>query len=168
MTIGEKIKKIRTFRNMKQRDLGIALGFPEHSADNRIAQYETNYRVPKKEALVQIAQILDVNYQNFVEDHTGSALYIVQTFFWLEESTPGCVNLFQMVRNEGKTNANPDTSVRYYDNDDYPARAPVGIWFNYGLANDFMKMWLEKKQQLKDGEITRDQYFDWKLKFPSN
>ena len=49
MTVGEKIKKIRTFRGMTQKELGLAIGFEEKGADNRIAQYETNYRVPKRE-----------------------------------------------------------------------------------------------------------------------
>ena len=47
MTVGDKIKKIRTFRGMTQKELGLAIGFEEKGADNRIAQYETNYRVPK-------------------------------------------------------------------------------------------------------------------------
>ena len=44
MTIGDKIKKIRTFRNMTQAELGAALGWGDKGA-NRLAQYETNYRV---------------------------------------------------------------------------------------------------------------------------
>ena len=32
---------------MTQKELGLAVGFEEKGADNRIAQYETNYRVPK-------------------------------------------------------------------------------------------------------------------------
>ena len=42
MTIGDKIKKIRTFRKMTQAELGAALGWGEKGA-NRLAQYETNY-----------------------------------------------------------------------------------------------------------------------------
>ena len=60
MTVGEKIKKIRTFRGMTQKELGLAVGFEEKGADNRIAQYETNYRVPKRELLDKIAQALRV------------------------------------------------------------------------------------------------------------
>ena len=48
MTVGEKIKFIRNFRGMTQKELGVGIGFDEKGADNRIAQYETNYRVPKK------------------------------------------------------------------------------------------------------------------------
>ena len=38
MTVGDKIKKIRTFRGMTQKELGLAIGFEEKGADNRIAQ----------------------------------------------------------------------------------------------------------------------------------
>ena len=48
MTIGDKIKKIRTFRHMTQAELGAALGWGDKGA-NRLAQYETNYRVPRKD-----------------------------------------------------------------------------------------------------------------------
>lgn len=57
MTIGEKIKLIRNFRNMKQQKLGVLIGLNEKGTANRIAQYETNYRVPKKNAFLAIANI---------------------------------------------------------------------------------------------------------------
>ena len=60
MTIGDKIKKIRTFRNMTQAELGAALGWGDKGA-NRLAQYETNYRVPRKDLVTEMAKILDVN-----------------------------------------------------------------------------------------------------------
>ena len=44
MTVGEKIKYIRTFRGMTQQQLGVAIGLSAKGADNRMAQYETNYR----------------------------------------------------------------------------------------------------------------------------
>lgn len=60
MTIGEKIRRIRTFRGMTQKELGIAIGLDEKGADNRIAQYETDYRVPKKDLLDKIAHVLEI------------------------------------------------------------------------------------------------------------
>ena len=57
MTVGEKIKFIRNFRGMTQKELGVGIGFDEKGADNRIAQYETNYRVPKRDILLPIAKI---------------------------------------------------------------------------------------------------------------
>jgi transcriptional regulator with XRE-family HTH domain len=134
MTVGEKIKKIRTFRGMTQKELGLAIGFEEKGADNRIAQYETNYRVPKRELLDKIAQALRVDRQNFYTVQPGCAEDFMRTFFWLDEDSPGAIRLFQLVRNPGKIGASDDTAVRYNDTDDWPAQPPVGIYFNYGLV----------------------------------
>ena len=119
MTVGEKIKKIRTFRGMTQKELGLAVGFEEKGADNRIAQYETNYRVPKRELLDKIAQALRVESQNFYTLRPGCAEDFMRTFFWLDEDSPGSIRLFQLVRNPGKTGASDDTAVRYNDTDDW-------------------------------------------------
>lgn len=85
MTIGDKIKHIRSFRGLSQKDLGLKIGLHEKSADNRIAQYETNYRVPKKDMLVQIAEALDVNVMNFTCSIPGCAEDIMFTFFWMRK-----------------------------------------------------------------------------------
>ena len=39
-SIGGRIKKIREFRNLTQRELGVKCGFSESTADVRIGQYE--------------------------------------------------------------------------------------------------------------------------------
>ena len=166
MTVGEKIKKIRTFRGMTQKELGLAVGFEEKGADNRIAQYETNYRVPKRELLDKIAQALRVDFQSFYTLRPGCAEDFMRTFFWLDEDSPGSIRLFQLVRNPGKTGASDDTAVRYNDTDDWPAQPPVGIYFNYGLVDEFMREWLLRQQELHAGEITREEYFEWKINWP--
>ena len=167
MTVGDKIKKIRTFRGMTQKELGLAIGLEEKGADNRIAQYETNYRVPKRELLDKMAEALRVDRQNFYTIAPGSAEDFMRTFFWLDEDSPGAIRLFQLVRNPGKTGASDDTSVRYNDNDDWPIHPPVGIYFQYGLVDEFMHEWLLRQQELDTGEITRDEYFEWKLNWPA-
>lgn len=167
MTVGDRIKRIRTFRGMTQKELGIAIGFEEKGADNRIAQYETNYRVPKRELLDKIAEVLRVDRQNFYTIAPGSAEAFMRTFFWLDEDSPGSIRLFQLVRNPGKTNHSDDTSVRYNDTDDWPTKPPVGIYFNYGLVDDFMHEWLLRQQELEAGEISRAEYFEWKLNWPA-
>lgn len=167
MTVGDRIKKIRTFRGMTQKELGMAVGFDEKGSDNRIAQYETNYRVPKRELLDKIAVALRVDRQNFYTIAPGSAEAFMRTFFWLDEDSPGSIRLFQLVRNPGKTNHSDDTSIRYNDTDDWPTKPPVGIYFNYGLVDDFMHEWLLRQQELQAGEITREEYFEWKLNWPN-
>jgi len=54
MTLGERIRLIRTFRNMTQKELGVAIGFDEKGADNRIAKYETNFRLPKRTCSIKL------------------------------------------------------------------------------------------------------------------
>jgi transcriptional regulator with XRE-family HTH domain len=48
-------------RGMTQKALGVAVGFPESSADVRIAQYESGARTPKRELLCQLAAPLGVS-----------------------------------------------------------------------------------------------------------
>ena len=139
MTVGDKIRKIRTFRGMTQKELGVAIGLEEKGADNRVAQYETNYRVPKKDLL---------------------------TFFWLDEDSPGSIRLFQLVRNPGKERNGDDTIAKYNDSDEWPVSQPVGMYFQYGLVDEFMQEWLLRQQELHAGQITREEYFEWKLNWP--
>lgn len=40
ITFGRKLKHLRQKNHLTQKELGITLGFPEDSADLRIAQYE--------------------------------------------------------------------------------------------------------------------------------
>ena len=42
MAVGERIKRARNFRGMTQKELGVAIGFEEKSADIRIAQNGLN------------------------------------------------------------------------------------------------------------------------------
>lgn len=139
--------------------MGLAIGFEEKGADNRIAQYETNYRVPRRDLLDKIAQALRVERQNFYTLRPGYAEDFMRTFFWLDEDSPGSIRLFQLVRNPGRAGASDDTAVRYNDTDDWPAQPPVGICFNYGLVDEFMREWLLRQQELHAGEITREEYF---------
>lgn len=56
--LGCVIKKIRKQRGLTQKALGVALGFPEATADIRISQYESGSRKPKKELLDRISIVL--------------------------------------------------------------------------------------------------------------
>ena len=166
MTVGDKIKKIRTFRGMTQKELGLAIGFEEKGADNRIAQYETNYRVPKRELLDKMAEALRVDRQNFYTIAPGSAEDFMRTFFWLDEDSPGAIRLFQLVRNPGRAGAADDTAVRYNVAMTGPHTLPwvctssMALWTS-SCGNGFFR-----QQELHAGEITREEYFEWKLNWP--
>lgn len=174
MTVGEKIKTIRTFRGMTQRELGLAVGFPEKNADNRIAQYETDYRVPRKEMLDKIAFALHANFLNFYSicERAGAAEDIMRTLFWLEESNMGRVQLVQTTPNtlpekhDDRLQAIEDTTFHYNPSDDWPVCPPVAIYFDC-IVNSFMREWLVRQQEYRAGEITREEYFEWKLNWPN-
>ena len=61
MAIGERIHFFRTMRGMTQKYLGMALGFPEKSADVRLAQYENGSRTPKADVTAALAKVLDTS-----------------------------------------------------------------------------------------------------------
>lgn len=173
MTVGEKIRVIRTFRGMTQKELGLSVGFDEKGADNRIAQYETDYRVPRKEMLDKIALALTVNRLNFYSAGKGDSAPedLLRTLFWLEESGMGGITLFQLIPNkheptwQGEPSETTDTTARYEPSDNWPLRPPIAMYFN-ALVDDYMREWLVRQQEYRAGEITREEYFEWKLNWP--
>ena len=120
-----------------------------------------------KEPMV-IVRAYGVTIGHFVTEAPGCAEDIMQTFFWLDEDNRNTFHLFQLVRNPGKCNVSDDKSVRYNDSDEWPAHAPVGMWIDYGLVNEFLREWCLRKEQLKSGEISEDEYFEWKINWPAS
>lgn len=63
MNTGKKIKLIRTFRGLTQKELGEACGIHEVA----IRKYELGKNIPKPEQLRKIAQALNVNVNSLAE-----------------------------------------------------------------------------------------------------
>ena len=61
LNTGKRIRHFRILCGMTQKALGIAVGFPQDSADVRIAQYEFGARTPKQNQLYQMAKVLGVS-----------------------------------------------------------------------------------------------------------
>ncbi len=61
MKIGKRIRFFRILRGMTQRELGRAVGFPEKTADVRVAQYENGERKPKAALRERFADALGVS-----------------------------------------------------------------------------------------------------------
>lgn len=166
MTVGKRIKIIRKFRGMTQKELGMAIGFDSKTASARIAQYESNYRIPKRSLLDKIAIALHVDRQNFYTIAPGCAEDYMRTFFWLDEENPGVIRLFQLVPNPIESSTE-DTAVRYNATFDWPSVPPVCMYFEYFLVDEFLQEWLLRQQELQAEKITEDEYFEWKLNWPS-
>ena len=85
MAIGERIHFFRTMRGMTQKYLGMLLGFPEKSADVRLAQYETGARTPKADLTASLANVLGVSPLALSVPDIDSYLGLMHTLFTLED-----------------------------------------------------------------------------------
>jgi len=138
MAVGDRIKRIRNLRGLTQKELGAAVGFDEKTADVRIAQYESGTRTPKEDMLRSISEALDVNYRSLYEPSLYAVEDVMYTLFELDE----------------------------HYNLEIQGDDRFSIDFNNRLANDFLKEWQLRKQELADGEITKEEYIEWKINWP--
>jgi len=83
-TVGRRLKLIRKFRGYSQKEFGVALGFPEKSADVRVAQYENKARTPKKELQIKMTEILKVSPEVLSSAVSTTREELMQSLFWLE------------------------------------------------------------------------------------
>ena len=180
MTIGERIKKIRVFRKMTMDELGGALGFEGKNMSVRISQYETGARIPGEDMILRLADALRCNYKAISDYSLGAAEDIIETLFWLEESAtslpargkgtrfPEYTAPGNLIHLTAMTPAKPSETARpTYNEDDYEsAGSPVALTFEYGLVNDFLSEWCEMKTKLNSGEISPNEYFEWKITWP--
>ena len=148
MAIGERIKRIRSLRKMTQKELGLAVGFDENTADVRIAQYEANTRRPKEALLKKIAEALDVNYRSIYEPTLYAAEDVMYTLFELDEH-------YAMRLHEIDDDSDPDYSSKH-----------IAVNFTYRLLDDFLTEWKQRKKDLADGVISKGEYMEWKLNWP--
>ncbi len=42
----------------------------------------------------------------------------------------------------------------------------MAVSFRHRLLDDFLKEWQLRKKQLREGEITKEEYLEWKLNWP--
>ena len=85
MAIGERIRFFRNLRGMTQKYLGQAVGFPEKTADIRMAQYESGSRTPKAELTENLAGVLGVSPLALSVPDIDSYLGLMHTLFALED-----------------------------------------------------------------------------------
>lgn len=70
---------------MTQKYLGMMVGFPEKSADVRLAQYETGTRTPTADLTAALANTLDVSPQVLTVPDIDSYIGLMHTLFTLED-----------------------------------------------------------------------------------
>lgn len=83
MAIGERIRFIRNLRGMTQKYLDTFVGFPEKTADIRMAQYEAGTRTPKEDLTKALSAALDVSPLALSVPDIDSHFGIMHTLFAL-------------------------------------------------------------------------------------
>lgn len=85
MAIGQRIKFFRNRKGMTQKQLGEQLGFKGKTSDVRMAQYESEARVPKIDLVKQISQIFDINTHALTVPDIDTHIGLMHTLFALED-----------------------------------------------------------------------------------
>ena len=147
MAIGERIRFFRNLRGMTQKYLGLLLGFPERSADVRMAQYETGTRTPKADLTAALANTLDVSPRALSVPDIESHLGLMHTLFALED-------IYGL-------------KVDKWD-DDVCLRVDL---FKGDKAAELHKMlyaWQHVAAEFKEGKISKEEYDQWRYHYPKH
>ncbi len=140
----KRLNSRRFFRNRKgvtQKYLGQVVGFPERSADVRMAQYETGSRTPKADLTKTLADFFGVSTNALTVPDIG----LMHTLFALEDTrglTIGEIN--------GEVCLRLDKS-----------RGTA-----YLAMFEMLSAWAEQAKKLEAGEITREDYDRWRYNYP--
>ena len=145
MAIGERIRFIRNLRGMTQKYLGTLVGFPEKTADVRMAQYEAGTRTPKEDLTKALAGTLDVSPLALNVPDIDSYFGLMHTLFALEdrygltiETRDGEV-LFRIDPRKGKDAAR---------------------------ISELVCAWAVAAEKYRAGETSRDEYDKWRYHYP--
>lgn len=144
MAIGNRIKLFRNMRNLTQKELGAKVGFPFNATDVRIAQYESEKRVPKDDMVNKLASILDVSPEAIRVPEIDTYIGVMHTLFALEDTFGIKVNKIdgELCISLDKTNS------------------------SYLSMFEMLNSWQMEYEKLQNGEITKEEYDHWRYNYP--
>lgn len=145
MAIGERIHFFRSMRGMTQKYLGQLMGFPEKSADVRLAQYETGTRTPKADLINSLANALDVSPLALSVPDIDSYLGLMHTLFTLEDRYGLMID-----EEDGEVCLKVDVSKSK----------------DATRLHEMLCTWNQTAAKLKAGEITQEEYDRWRYNYP--
>ena len=145
MAIGERIRFFRNLRGMTQKHLGQAVGFPEKSADIRMAQYESGSRTPKTELTERLAGVLGVSPLALSVPDIDSALGLIHTLFTLEDRY-------------GLTVETGENGVSL--------RVDPRKGKDAAELSEMLTAWAQQAEKLRNGEINREDYDKLRYNYP--
>lgn len=136
-TVGENIRHYRQERGLNVSQLAKRVG----TAESAIRHYEKNERTMSEEQLVKIACALDVSPLALRDYRIGSARDLMGLMLQLEET-------FGIVPDEDGKRLVFDHSAK-----------------NAQKLEQAIQGWADIRRQLDAGEMTQEEYEDWKAKF---
>ena len=145
MAIGERIRFFRNLRGLTQKYLGQMVGFPEKTADIRMAQYESGSRSPKAELTENLAGVLGVSPLALSVPDIDSYLGLMHTLFTLEDRY-------------GLTVETGETGVSLHVD---PRKGK-----DAAKLSEMLTSWAQQADKLRNGEINREDYDKWRYNYP--
>jgi Helix-turn-helix. len=145
MAIGERIKFFRNRKKMTQKQLGKTLGFLGKTSDVRMAQYESEARIPKTNLIKEMANIFDVSPCALNVPDIDTYIGLMHTLFTLED-TYG----LKIGEIDGELCLRLDKSKG----------------MTYTSMFDMFHEWQEQAALLNEGSISKDEYDEWRYKYP--
>lgn len=131
---------------MIQKYLGMQVGFPEKTADIRMAQYESGSKTPKADLTNSLAEVFGVSKSALTVPDIDSYNGLMHTLFALED-----LYGFRIHKLDGEL----------------CIRLDKRMGANYITMFDMSTAWKTQAEKLKNGEITKGEYDNWRYNYPA-
>ena len=145
MAIGERIRFFRNLRGMTQKYLGTVVGFPEKTADIRMAQYESGSRTPKADLTENLAGVLGVSPLALSVPDIDSYLGLMHTLFTLEDR-------YGLTIEKGENGVSMRVDSRKGK--------------DAAELSEMLNAWAEQAEKYRKSDINRDEYDKWRYNYP--
>ena len=145
MAIGERIRFFRNLKGMTQKLLGVKVGFPEKTADIRLAQYESGTRTPKSDLTQSLADALGVSTMALNVPDIDSDIGFMHTLFALEDIYGLKIDKLD---------------------DEICIRLDKNRGTSYISLLQQFSAWQKEAEKYRNGEISKEEYDLWRYTYP--
>ncbi len=137
-----RLKYLRNWRGMTQKNLGLAIGCSKGCADVRIAQYESGKRCPKPKMVAALAEVLDISSYALCTPQIANETALMHLLFALEDKYGFQIDLIDSTLCIRLDNVESSLFFRLSD-------------------------WFGEMALLKEGLQTKAEYDQWRYSYPS-
>jgi len=145
MAIGERIRFFRNLKGMTQKLLGVKVGFPEKTADIRLAQYESGTRTPKSDLTQSLADALGVSTMALNVPDIDTDIGFMHTLFALEDIYGLKIDKLD---------------------DEICIRLDKNRGTSYISLLQRFSAWQKEAEKYRNGEISKEEYDKWRYTYP--